>query len=252
MVLLAFLISTITLVVSSASFKPCYFNETYGQCPPGEKCGIVPPLNSTVRRRTFHQEREQSVSRASWFNFGERRRGKGGGKGGGRSGSRSSRRSTRSTRSSRSSGSNSWRYSNSISQSSYGTTTRGFTSIPATFAVYGLWSSRPERYHRYRKNTKNVDNLRLNQGVCTNSTELRPMTEQDCYNWCMSDKYDDNECAKDCGLAKKEKGKKKGGFKLTNTLTALVVGAVLFVCVCFLFILRSCCVVYKNKNNRSL
>jgi len=217
------LILTLTLLVSveaetstniTSSFITCYYNDTSDQCPPGEKCTIVPPDNIIVRRLTFYTERD-----SSWVNLGGQRRRKRG------SGSRSSKISSRKSSSyaSSSGGSTGWRFGNSISRSSYGTSSAGITSSPARFARSFYWFSRPSSYYRYRQDRDDIDDLSENQGICVNEDELRTMTQQDCYNWCMSLKYNDNQCAIDCGLTEKEN-------TYYTIMIALAVVALVLVC----------------------
>jgi len=201
----------------NSSFNTCYFNNPSSRCPYGEACAIVPPDNMKVRRRDSYPEQDKQPSTETWFTLGEiRRKGKGGGRGGGRSSSRGVRSSSRGVRStSRRSGlrsstgsSKTWRYGQSVNKLSYGRTAMGVTSV---FVGYGVWNwyHSPSNYYRYRRsNTRyntNVNDLEKYEGICTDKKNLRTMTRQDCYNWCMSQKYNDRKCAQDCGLEKRKK-----------------------------------------------
>jgi len=192
------LILTLTLLVSveastSSSFYKCYYNETSDQCASGEQCAIVPPAHSSVRRRAFYADPDPS-----FFNHVGSQRRKSGGN------SSSSSKSSKRIKSSRSA--TSIRYGTSISRASYGNSTRGITSSPAMYKSTFLWWSTPLRYYTYRSSHVDHDDLAENQGICVNETELRYMTWQDCYNWCMSFKYNDTKCANDCGWSGSEEG----------------------------------------------
>jgi len=188
------LILTLTLLVSveastNSSFYKCYYNDTSDQCASGEQCAIVPPAHSSVRRRAFYPDQDPS-----FFNLvGSQRR-----KSGGNS-SLSSSSSKSSTRIKSSRSTTNLRYGTSISRASYGNSTHGITSSPAMYNSTFFWWSTPLRYYRYRSSHVDYDDdLAEYQGICVNETELRYMTWQDCYNWCMSFKYNDTKCANDC------------------------------------------------------
>jgi len=260
--------STILLYVTvsqgtttNSSFNTCYFNNPSSQCPLGEACAIAPPNNMRVRRRDSYQEQDKQPSTKTWFTLGEiRRKGKGGGRGGGgrggggrRSGSYGGRSSSRGVnRNSRRSGlrsstgsSTSWRYGQSISKQAYGRTVIGVTSVFVGFGGWYWWNNSPSNYYRWRQSNMNVNNLVKNQGICINKKSLRTMTRQDCYNWCMSQKYNDRKCAQDCGL--EERKKPFDWVKLF--LTAILPVAIAIVCCacagCGFFL-------YKHRQNIKL
>lgn len=201
MVIAAILIPTFILVVFSQSensksnisnFNSCYFNVSYAQCSSGEECAIVPPLNSTVRRRMFH--RDPFSLEASLFNFGVRR------------------------------------LSSNISRSSFGSTVIGITSSPVSYSNTWFWWNRsPLPYYQYRQSNENVDDLQESQGICISTEELRRMTKHDCYTWCMSYIYDHDTCANDCGLPKIATGSTTTIVSLGITIMLICAG---IFCVC--------------------
>jgi len=95
-----------------------------------------------------------------------------------------------------------------------------------------FWWSSPYRYYSYRKTYADYDDLAENQGICVNETELRYMTQQDCYNWCMSLEYDDYKCANDCGWSG------SGGKEIFDPKLILVfavaAGACVTFCICYI------------------
>jgi len=224
------LIVTLTLLVSveastntntSPSFNKCYYNDTSDQCASGEQCAIVSPANSTVRRRTFYSDPDPSVSNLVGS---QRRKSSSKSSSSESSSSKSSSSTSSSSKSTKSSGITSYiRYGTRISRVSYGTSFAGITSGPAVYQSRYMWWNKPERYYSYRKIHRDDDNLAENQGICVNETELRYMTQQDCYNWCMSLEYDDNKCGNDCGWSGSEGGSDK-------TLGIALVGGLLLCC----------------------
>jgi len=190
---------------NSSSYATCYFNNPSSQCPLGKECAIVPPkpANITVRRRNSYPEQDKQPSTETWFTLTEARRRKGKGSSGGRgSSSRGGRSSSRGGRSSsRGTGGTSsratWRYGTRKPQSYYGTTAIGVTSAFVGFGSW-YWWSRPSNYYRWRESNRNANNLNKNQGICIDKSNLRTMRMQDCYNWCMSEKYNDKKCYRGC------------------------------------------------------
>jgi len=207
---------------NSSSYTTCYFNNPSSQCPLGKACTIVPPEpEHAVRRRNSYPEQDKQPSTETSFTLIEtrRRRGSRGSRGrysrGGRSSSRYSRGGRSSSRGTASGGRYSrggrsssrgtggygsrpiWRQGTRKPQRSYGTTAIGVTS-----AFVGLgswyWWSRPSNYYRWRESNMNVNNLKKNQGICIDKSNLRTMSMQDCYNWCMSQKYNDKKCYRGC------------------------------------------------------
>jgi len=223
------LIITMTLLVSveatSSSFNKCYYNDTSDQCSSGEQCAIVPPANSTVRRRVFYPDPDPN-----FFGLAGIQRRKSGSSGrssksSSSSSSSSSKSSTSSTStsSSTSTGTSSYiRYGTLISRASYGSSTTGITSSPAMYRSTYYWWSIPLTYYSWR-NIHDYDNLAENQGICVNETELRYMTQQDCYNWCMSLEYNDDKCANDCEVSD------SGGFEIKGLIISV---CVLLACCC--------------------
>ena len=207
---------------TNSSFNTCYFNDQSLQCPSGEACAIAPPADMRVRRRAFYPEQDKQLSSETSFSRGETRR-KGRSGGGGRS------RGGRWGSPSKTGGSTGWRYGNSISQQSYGSSIAGATSRFTRFRRhYYWWNSSPSEYYRSRKNNVR-SNLKENQGICIKKEALRKMTRQDCYNWCMSVKYNDNTCAKNCGMTKKDNS-------LVNSL--IIAGLVLFGCAALVYYIK--------------
>jgi len=194
------------LIKTNSSFNTCYFTDRSqsSQCPWGQSCTIVPPENMKVRRRASYPEQDEQLSEETWFTLGETRRkgGKGGGRGGrGGRGRRGGRRSWRG-----SSRRSLPRTGTHIPKLSYGRTVMGVTSAFVGFGAWYWLMSKSSEYYRWRRYNRYNNNMNLlkNQGICMKKENLRLMTREDCYNWCMSDIYNDNICAHKCGLEKKE------------------------------------------------
>jgi len=230
------LIVTSTLLVSveasnntntSSSFNKCYYNDTSDQCASGEQCTIVPPANSTVRRRAFYSDPDSSV-----FNLvGSQRRKSSSSSSSKSSSSTSSSSESSSSKSTKSSSTTNYiRYGTRISRASYGTSTAGITSGPAVYQSRYYWWNKPLIYYSWRNSHRHRhdDNLAENQGICVNETELRYMTQQDCYNWCMSLEYDDSKCANDCGWSGSEGGLDK--WETIAIVAVLLCGCSLWCC----------------------
>jgi len=251
------LILTLTLLLyvdaandtnTDSSFNVCYYNNTQDQCPSGEECTIVPPENSIVRRRSFYPEPDPSV----FSRRGSRRRkssskSTSGGsssstsssKSSSTSSSKSSSKSTSKSSSTKSSGIS--RYGTSIPRQSYGTYYTGITSSPARYLIAYWWST-PSRYYARRKTQSDSVDLAEYQGICVNETELRMMTQQDCYNWCMSLEYDDSKCANECGWAPGQ-----SNYALAGGLA----GTLLICCCCCAYALKRYRKFYKKKLTES-
>jgi len=213
---------------TSSSFNTCYYNNAAVQCPSGQLCAIVPPENSKVRRRVLFPEKDQLSSGEIWFNVPGSRRRK---RSSSRRSSSSSRRS--SSYASEKGGSTGWRYGKSISQSTYGATNTGITSKWARYvSTWYWWNRSPSPYYRYRESNDDIDNLLENQGICIDEEDVRTMTRQDCYNWCMSLKYDDGACANDCGL---------NNDSVWDTIWMVLVNTLIIGCVCY------ACYYYRRK-----
>jgi len=225
---------TVSQGISNSSFNTCYFNENQSsQCPSGESCTIVPPENMRVRRRASYPEQDKQPSRETWFPLTEtRRRGKGGK--GGRSGG-TGRSSSRGGSGSSTTGKNSnWRYGTRLSKQYYGMTAVGVTSAFVGFGAWNWLMKSPSPYYRWRESNNKINNLKKNQGICTDKQNLRLMTQQDCYNWCMSDIYNDKTCAIKCGLEKED----------TTWKTALMI--ILPIVIVFSCCLGLCLCLYKK------
>jgi len=224
------LLVTSTLLVSveashntntSSSFNKCYYNDTSDQCASGEQCTIVPPANSTVRRRAFYSDPDPSV-----FNLVGSQRRKSSSSSSSTSSSKSSSSKSSSSKSTKSSSTTNYiRYGTSISRASYGASTAGITSGPAVYQSRYYWWNKPLTYYSWRNSHRHRDddNLAENQGICVNETELRYMTQQDCYNWCMSLEYNDDKCANDCEVSD------SGGFEIKGLIISV---CVLLACCC--------------------